>query len=230
MAMGGGSSGHAYGEASYWDNRYKEDPKPFDWYQKYPALGPLFDLYIRRDRRLLLVGCGNSALGEEMAADGYKDIVNVDISSVVIEAMKEKYSDCPEMKYLQMDVRDMSAFDPGSFGAVIDKVATMQCGGDAQQNSSKMLKEIDRILMDSGAYILVTYGDPKYRLYLLKEIGWTIHLHVIGKPDRIPPEDPWNLTEPIPMLEDGSLATTALGSNPDIHYIYVCLKGNPTAE
>lgn len=56
----GGASGHAYGEASYWDNRYRQDPGPFDWYQKYVALAPLFDLYLQRHNRVLLVGCGNS--------------------------------------------------------------------------------------------------------------------------------------------------------------------------
>ena len=60
MNPGSGSSGHAYGEASYWDNRYKQDPGPFDWYQKYVAMAPIFDLYLRRHQRVLLVGCGNS--------------------------------------------------------------------------------------------------------------------------------------------------------------------------
>ncbi|CAA7398549.1 unnamed protein product [Spirodela intermedia] len=224
MTLGG--SGHAYGEASYWDNRYSQDPGPFDWYQKYVALAPLFDLYLQRRHRLLLVGCGNSALGEEMVNDGYEDIVNIDISSVVIEAMKEKYADCPEMKYFEMDVRDMTTFESGSFDTVIDKgtLDSLMCGSSAQQNSAKMLEEVNRILKDDGAYILITYGDPKYRLYLLKAMGWTVNLHVIGRPDRIPQVDPWELTKPIPMSEDGSLATTAVGSNPEIHYIYVCLK------
>lgn len=34
-----------------------------------------------------------TALGEDMADDGYQDIVNNDISSVVIETMHAKYAD-----------------------------------------------------------------------------------------------------------------------------------------
>ncbi|KAK6930341.1 Methyltransferase type 11 [Dillenia turbinata] len=114
-------STHAYGEPSYWDKRYGQESGPFDWYQKYPALAPLLDLYLSRHYRILVVGCGNSALSLDMVDDGYEDIVNIDISSVVIDAMKRKYSDRPQLKYTQMDVRDMSPLEAGSFDSVIDK-------------------------------------------------------------------------------------------------------------
>lgn len=39
-----------------------------------------------------------TALGEGMVGDGYKDVVNIDISSVVIEAMQKKYQEHPELK------------------------------------------------------------------------------------------------------------------------------------
>ncbi|KAF8401234.1 hypothetical protein HHK36_012165 [Tetracentron sinense] len=116
-----GTSTQAYGDPSYWNNRYTQEPGPFDWYQKYPDLAPLLNLYIPRNHRILVVGCGNAALSEGMVDDGYRDVVNIDISSVVIEAMQKKCHDRPELKYITMDVRDMSGFQTGSFGAVIDK-------------------------------------------------------------------------------------------------------------
>lgn len=43
--------------------------------------------------------CQNlTAFGEGMVGDGYQDVINIDISSVVVEAMKQKYRDKPEMK------------------------------------------------------------------------------------------------------------------------------------
>ncbi|KAL6008764.1 hypothetical protein ACLOJK_021990 [Asimina triloba] len=160
-----GTSKQAYGEPSYRDNRYSHDIRPFDWYQKHAALAPLLNHYLRRDGRILLVGCGNSgqisapphlihshfswlspdpiandpdafkaersqcgdldssleimayrpfaennqiltALGEGMVNDGFKDVVNIDISSVID---------------VKMDVQDMNGFETGSFDAVIDK-------------------------------------------------------------------------------------------------------------
>jgi hypothetical protein len=47
-----------------------------------------------------MVGCGNSKLSEEMYEDGYTDILNIDISDVVIEKMKEHYQEkCPLMQW-----------------------------------------------------------------------------------------------------------------------------------
>ena len=40
-----------------------------------------------------------AAFSEGMVVDGgYTDIVNIDISAVVIEAMKSKYQDIPQLK------------------------------------------------------------------------------------------------------------------------------------
>ncbi|XP_068663527.1 uncharacterized protein [Aristolochia californica] len=222
-----GTSTQAYGEPSYWDKRYSKDSTPFDWYQKYPALAPLFQLYLLHRHRVLLVGCGNSTLGEDMVKDGYQDVVNIDISSVVIEAMGKKYKDYPQLKYIEMDVRDMSAFESDSFDAVIDKgtLDSLMCGPNASQNANKMLEEIGRILRSGGIFMLISYGAPNYRLSLLREpCLWEIKLHVVGKLGSQMEPQKWELTVPIPLNEDSSSVTAILGENPDVHYIYVCIK------
>ncbi|KAK3025335.1 hypothetical protein RJ639_043844, partial [Escallonia herrerae] len=173
----------AYGEAWYWDKRYEreaaEGGAPFDWYQKYQSLAPLLRLYVPPHHRVLVVGCGNSAFSEGMVDDGYRDVVNVDISSVVIEAMQKKYFGNPHLKLdpgvgtacchfrdfladMRMDVRDMSAFQKGSFNAVVDKgtLDSLLCGHNSRENAAKMLEEVGRyvkVLKDKGIYILVFY-------------------------------------------------------------------------
>lgn len=222
-----GTATHAYGEPSYWDHRYRQDPGPFDWYQKYNTLAPLFDLYIQRHQRALIIGCGNSALGEGMVADGYQDVVNIDISSVVIEAMQRKYQNNQKLKYVQMDARDMSNFVSDSFDVVVDKgtLDSLMCGSHAQENAKRMLEEVGRILKHKGVYILITYGDPSYRLHLLRDSSlWDINLHVIDRIERAPEQPTWELTKLVPVNADGSFATSILGANPEVHYIYVCIK------
>jgi SAM-dependent methyltransferase len=89
----------SYSEQWYWDDRYKNESEPFDWYQKYSPLAPLINLYVpQRNQRVLVIGCGNSAFSEGMVDDGYEDVVSIDISSVVIDTMIKKYSDRPQLK------------------------------------------------------------------------------------------------------------------------------------
>ncbi|CAL9779164.1 unnamed protein product [Musa acuminata subsp. burmannicoides] len=226
----GTATKHDYGEPSYWDQRYRQYPESFDWYQKYQSLAPLFDLYLRRSHRLLLVGCGNSALGESMVDDGYQDVVNIDVSSIVIEAMQKKHMDKPGLKYIKMDVRDMDPFQSSSFDAVIDKGTHSMlsfCGHNALLNATKMLQEVGRqeVLKDKGVYILITYGDPSYRMSLLRDIElWTINMHVIERIEKSSGQKTWELITPLPLNEDGSSVAAVLRSNPEVHYIYVCIK------
>lgn len=65
--------------------------------------------YIKTADKVLVIGCGNSQLSADMYDVGYHDIVNVDISSTVIQQMSEKHSDSrPDMKFLCMDLMEVS--------------------------------------------------------------------------------------------------------------------------
>ncbi|MFS8005371.1 putative endothelin-converting enzyme 1 [Helianthus anomalus] len=223
----------AYGEAWYWDKRYAKEStasSSFDWYQKYESLAPLLHLYVPPTTRIriLVVGAGNSAFSEGMSKDGYGDIVSIDISSVVIERMRKKYSDSPHLKYIEMDVRDMKAFEAGSFDAVIDKgtLDSLLCGHNSKLNAGRMLEEVERVLKKEGVYILITYGIPAYRLCLLRSHSWAIKLHVIDKvhPGESSKAESWELTRPVPLNSDGSLKDGIHLENMDVHYIYVCTK------
>ncbi|KAJ6948392.1 methyltransferase-like protein 13 isoform X3 [Populus alba x Populus x berolinensis] len=110
-----------YGDALYWDARYVQEAESFDWYQRYASLRPFVRRYIPTSSRVLMVGCGNALMSEDMVDDGYENIMNVDISSVAIDLMRRKYEHMPQLNYMEMDVRDMSFFPDESFDAVIDK-------------------------------------------------------------------------------------------------------------
>nr|XP_011469517.1 PREDICTED: uncharacterized protein LOC101299615 isoform X3 [Fragaria vesca subsp. vesca] len=112
-----------YGDANYWDARYvQEGDSLFDWYQRYSALRPFIRNFIPdTSSPVLVVGCGNAVMSEDMAKDGYQDIMNIDISSVAINLMKTRNQHIPQLKYKQMDVRDMSFFPDESFDGIVDK-------------------------------------------------------------------------------------------------------------
>ncbi|KAG6524568.1 hypothetical protein ZIOFF_014482 [Zingiber officinale] len=272
-AMTSSSSGMTpdYWNASYWDERYRNNYSSYDWYMEYPSLVSLFDLYLRRHHRILIIGCGNSghsdgqlgfvcckyaqeplilavnypALGEDLVDDGYQDVVNIDISSVLIETMQAKYSH-KSIKFLydaccflitstdiKMDVRDMSPFESGSFDAVIDKgtLDTFMCGEDDITHATQLLKEVERVLKDKGAYILITFDSPNNRLDLLRSVElWNIKLHLLERAAKSSRRKRWELSAPRPLDRDGSWATEALGSHLDVFYTYVCIKVNGLAR
>nr|XP_016513608.1 PREDICTED: methyltransferase-like protein 13 isoform X1 [Nicotiana tabacum] len=176
-----------YGDALYWDARYLQEAGcgSFDWYQRYSALRPFVRNYVPTSSRILMVGCGNAVMSEDMVKDGYEEIVNVDISTVAIDMMRRKYEHVPQLKYMQMDVRDMSVFPDESFDAVIDKgtLDSLMCGTNAPICAAQMLGEVSRLLKHGGVYMLITYGDPTARMPHLSRpvFNWKIELYIIRK-------------------------------------------------
>ena len=78
-----------------------------------------------------------------MYNQGYKDIINVDISTVVIEQMSERNKDKPEMTWQVMDILKMT-FPDEKFDVVIDKstIDAILCGDYSFYNTAIMLHEV----------------------------------------------------------------------------------------
>ena len=107
-----------YAKAKFWDDRYVEKGGFFDWYAELPELEPVFAEYgLTHEDRILMVGCGNSKLSEQMYQAGYHHIVNIDISPTVIEQMAAEY---PHMEWRTMDATHMD-YPEGHFDVAIDK-------------------------------------------------------------------------------------------------------------
>ena len=129
-----------YGDPKYWDKRYTEqDGVIYDWLEKYEALKPIFKDVANKDTKILVIGCGNSELSENMYDDGLTNITNIDISSIAIEQMTKRSMARPHMVYKAMDACKMDAFADGAFNLVVDK-STM-----------------DSLLCSEKSYISVAY-------------------------------------------------------------------------
>lgn len=225
-----------YGDALYWDARYVQEGGSFDWYQRYSALRPFVRNYVPTSSRVLMVGCGNAVMSEDMVKDGYEDITNIDISSVAIEMMRRKYEYVRQLKYMQMDVRDMSFFPDESFDSVIDKgtLDSLMCGTDAPISAAQMLGEVSRLLKPGGTYMLITYGDPTARMpHLSRPVyNWKTVLYIIPRPgfekDEGCSSARKSFLEPVPTTEKGLLPPSFVLEDPDSHFIYVCKKMDET--
>ncbi|XP_062187458.1 uncharacterized protein LOC133890861 isoform X2 [Phragmites australis] len=227
-AGGDGDRTFSYGAAEYWDARYAEEGgAPYDWYQRYDALRPFVRRFAPPASRLLMIGCGSALMSEDMVSDGYVEIVNIDISSVVIEMMRKKYFNVPQMQYLRMDVRDMSMFSDDSFDCAIDKgtLDSLMCGVDAPLSAAQMVLEVDRLLRPGGVFILITYGGPSVRIPHLNQPGcnWKIVLYILPRPG-FKGKTRRSVLDPVPLTENSRLPDGFIPEDPDSHYVYVCKK------
>ncbi|KAL0240466.1 hypothetical protein I308_106260 [Cryptococcus tetragattii IND107] len=192
-----------YGTHEYWEERYakESDGRTFDWFLSPSYLIPFFEeltagIDTGKDARILMLGCGNSALGEVLYDAGWKNIVNIDYSKIVIEQMQERHSEKrPEMTWLEMDVMDLK-FGENEFDLIIDKGtmdAMLTTKGDpwnppeidvkaCTQEVSEALRVLRKRPGSKFAYF--TFGQPHFRKrYMQNRPKFTLTHQEIGPPE-----------------------------------------------
>jgi len=174
-----------YGSSNYWEERYEKSESFYDWYQDFSGLKDTFSKYLKPEFKILMVGCGNSKLGQEMIEEGgYKEIINIDISNNVISHMREMTKGIKGLTFETMNVLDLK-YDDKTFDAVIDKgtLDALLCGEGSTENGNGMLAEVSRVLKEGGVYINITYGAPSFRISYFEQTqyNWTIETLKIEK-------------------------------------------------
>lgn len=182
-----------YGTKSYWDQRYSQESveDSFDWFKSYSDLADIIhELIPDKSSKILMLGCGNSKLSEDMWEDGYHNIVNTDYSKTVIEQMRRRHEVRPEMEWHEMDVRELK-FDDSSFDVAIDKgtMDAMMTSKDVWEPPPQVIddctKEVDETLRvlrkPSGLFIYLTFGQPHFRRRFLTRPGTTLEIKELGE-------------------------------------------------
>lgn len=183
-----------YGNPSYWDERYaaKGEGPCFDWYQDWSVLEPLLAPFLKPDDPLsfeiLIPGCGNSHLGADLYQRGFMNITNIDISSVVVNQMADRFKDLDQMEFTQMDARSIELIPAATFDLIIDKALfdSLLCSDDNIVSVNKMVREMQRVLKPGGVYIVISHGSPENRLGYLRRpkqgLVWNVESMVVPKP------------------------------------------------
>ena len=192
-----------YGDKNYWGERYDEQSgTTFDWLEDYESIKPIIDnLGVKKESRILNVGCGNSEFSEKMFDEGYNHNYNIDICQNVIDFMKSRNKDRKGLHFDVMDVCDM-AYKDETFDLVIDKstIDALLCGDHSFMIVAKMLKEISRVLKTGGYYIIISYGKPENRMIHLERdhLAFEVQIYTIKRAEEDEQEK--------------------------IHYVYICKK------
>ncbi|XP_014767916.1 eEF1A lysine and N-terminal methyltransferase [Octopus bimaculoides] len=172
---------------AYWDRFFKtRGLKPFEWYGEFTDLCSVLCKYVKTTDKVLMVGCGNSQLSADMFDAGFKRIINIDTSSVVIKQMLDKnQTHRPEMKFLKMDVTEMD-FTDGEFSVVIDKgtldALLVNESEEVIENVDKALSQISRTMRLGARYLIITLLQEHILRKLLKfssEMEFPIRFHRI---------------------------------------------------
>ena len=167
-----------YKKKEYWDERFEHEDA-YDWLVTFDQMKNSLLKHLKSSDRILMLGCGNSTLSGDLYDAGYKNIVNMDYSPIVIDRMREKYADRSEMTWEVMDMKDLT-FESNSFDIVLDKGsldALMVDEGDVWNpeesviiDIDKVLQGVSRVLVPGGKYLQISFAQPHFRTkYMMAE-------------------------------------------------------------
>jgi len=176
----------------FWDRRYSKESTTFEWYQRFDGLEHILLPFLTEDHQVLVVGCGNSQLSEDMYAKSRaKIITSIDISSVVIQMMNDRAkrlfkNKSTGLKYFTMDIKKMT-FKDATFDLVIDKgtIDALMCASRGEAEAEAAVGEVARVLRPGGTFVVVSYGTPQMRAKLFSRrqgFNFKIQYLTIPKP------------------------------------------------
>ena len=180
-----------YGRIQFWDLKYATEHEPFEWYYGYSSFRETIRDSIPLTTKVLVAGCGSSNMLGDMANDGYTDIIGADLSRVVMTQLKYRYQDYPQISFFQGTMTDTD-LPEGSIGAVVDKglFDALLCTQTGATTVAQYVFEVERLLVDNGVWIIISYGSPEQRLPFLEQMDidvphytpWTIEVQALCKP------------------------------------------------
>jgi len=104
---------------------------------------------------LYYTGCGNSSLAADLYSDGFRNIINMDYSPVVISNMQRRHRALEGVEWVVVDAMDMSQFPPSSFDVVLEKgtldallvaeTDPWKLSSDAEDMVDKILKQVNTV-------------------------------------------------------------------------------------
>lgn len=154
-----------FSSKQYWDKFFRErGNEAFEWYGTWLDLRKI-TAYTKTTDRTLVIGCGNSDFSTHYYQAGYKNITNLDFSTLVIDEMKTKTEKlCPGMEWLLGDMTKLpESCVTSSFNTVFDKGALDALLSTNTESllsqATSMFHEIDRVLVPGGKYLCITLAE-----------------------------------------------------------------------
>jgi EEF1A lysine methyltransferase 4 len=165
-----------YTTREYWEFRFQAEEKK-DWLAASEVCIPILLRVLPERAPVLVVGCGNSSLSEDLAKTRqYDRILSTDFSEHVIERMRARTAD---VEGLEWSFADMSRLgDLGeTWASIVDKGAMdaiVADGGDSwspppatSERGRSASSSIASVLRPGGLYVQISFGQPHFRRHFL---------------------------------------------------------------
>lgn len=129
---------------------------------------------------ILLLGCGNSKMGEQLLINSFQGpFLQLDVSSKIIQCMTQRYDKyikeaaVQRMEFIVDDATELTSLEPGSVGgAVIDKglFDSLHCSlpnVNAENHDSpirSIMESVHMVLQPSRPFVFFSRSAPKFML------------------------------------------------------------------
>ena len=182
-----------YLEPAYWDARFSEE-ETYEWFREYESFRHLVERSCAPSSRILVVGCGNSRLSEDLVTvSGLQNVTSTDLSEVVVERMRAAAlaRGVPEVTWAVADMLALP-FPEASFDVIIEKgtldvflvdnVDPWSVEPGIAARVACVLQECHRVLTPTGALLSVTFSAPHFRRPLLARgrFTWRVACDTFG--------------------------------------------------
>eukprot|EP00941_MAST-03F_sp_MAST-3F-sp1_P000910 g910.t1 len=169
----------------YWNSRYAKRAEPFDWYLTYPEIRTVLLSFIsinqscdRSEFEILIPGAGTSNFCCDLYKDGFRNIVNVDISPIAAFTMRKHLATFSEVDYSIMDALNLVEVPDNFFHFIVDKALldTFFCVETNREiQLETYIKEMFRVLAPGGIFFVISHSGPQSRIPVFEhpELSWT---------------------------------------------------------
>lgn len=138
-------------DQTYWDNRYQQNETGWDLGYASPPLIHLFKKIKDTGAAILIPGCGNAYEAEYLAEQGYNNIILLDISPIVAELTKKRFSSFKAIKIICQDFFEHH----GHYDYIIEQ--TFFCALNPNLRDTYVTK-INELLKPSGKLMGVLFN------------------------------------------------------------------------
>jgi SAM-dependent methyltransferase len=151
-----------------WDQRYEREREEYDWYISAVDCCDAVEALSGSDDEILHVGCGTSAVGQELYSRGKHFVTNIDSSKTAVRLMSQRCAHLTDMQYVEMDASKLPKDLSGAFQLVLDK-ALLDCllCEVRRDKADHYLAEVKRVLKPGGHFCCVSHGIPENRALII---------------------------------------------------------------